>query len=143
MGAVARGATTAAPASAEPPAAATTPAPPASAHSPAAASPDAPAAAAPRLMAIEKLHRLSGSPTIAPSDDVKKVAPASSISAAIVKVCMSADGKVESTKLVKPSGVPAYDEQLQSTIKSTWTFEPVATDGKPAPVCSTATFVAR
>jgi TonB family protein len=116
-------------------------APTAPANPPPPAAPAEAPAVAPKTVALDKLHRLSGSPTIPPSDDVKKAAAASPLSAAILKVCIGADGRVESMKLVKSSGVPAYDQQLQSTIQSTWAFEPVVTDGKPASVCATATFV--
>jgi outer membrane biosynthesis protein TonB len=61
------------------------------------------------------------------------------IGAAIVKVCLTADGKIESTRLIKTSGVPAYDDQLQAAIRDTWAFDPV--DGHP--VCTAITFLAR
>jgi hypothetical protein len=35
----------------------------------------------------------------------------------------------------------AYDAQLERTIQATWTFEPVAIDGKPGPVCTQVTFL--
>jgi TonB family protein len=95
------------------------------------------------VVTLDKLHRLTGQPAIPPSDDVKKAAGAKPLAVAIVKVCVAADGKVASTKLAKSSGVAAYDEQLQTTIQATWTFEPVATDGKPEPVCTSATFLSK
>ena len=88
---------------------------------------------APVTVALEKLHRLTGDAAIAPSADLA----GKPIAAAIVKVCLGAEGKVESTKVVKSSGAPIYDDQLQATIKASWTFEPF--DGKP--VCTSVTFV--
>jgi TonB family protein len=96
-----------------------------------------------RNVVIEKLHRLTGEPAIPPSDDVQRAAAGKPFAVAIVKVCLTADGKVDSTKIVKSSGMPAYDEQLQATIKATWAFTPVETEGKPGPVCTSVTFVAR
>jgi TonB family protein len=114
-------------------------APPAS---PAPAEPPAgPIVAAPRSVTLDKLHRQSGQPEIAPSDDAKKAAAGKPFAVAIVKVCLTADGRVASTKLAKSSGVPAYDKQLQTTIEATWAFEPYATDGAPEPACASATFV--
>jgi len=90
---------------------------------------------------LGKLHRLTGEQAIPPSDDARKAAAGKPLGVAIVKVCLTAEGKVESTKVVKSSGVAVYDAQLQSTIQATWTFEPDATDGKPAPVCTQVTFL--
>jgi TonB family protein len=101
--------------------------------------PAAPPAAAPRSVVIDKLHRITGEQAIPPSDDVKPAGKP--LGAAIIRVCLQPDGKVATTKLVKSSGAPAYDEQLQSTIKATWSFEPVDIDGAPASVCTTATFL--
>jgi len=95
----------------------------------------------PTTVLVNKLHRLTGDPAIPPSDDVQKAAAGTAIAVAIVRVCLTADGKVDAAKVVKSSGVPAYDAQLLRTIQATWTFEPVEADGKPAPVCTQVTFV--
>jgi TonB family protein len=92
---------------------------------------------------LDKLHRQSGQPEIAPSDDAKKAADGKPFAAAIVKVCLAADGKVASTKVAKSSGVPAYDEQLQTTIQAAWAFEPFAPHGAPEPVCTSVAFVSK
>ena len=101
--------------------------------------PAEPVQRSPAIVKVDKLHRLTGEPQIAPSAAAAAGQP---VAAAIVKLCLGADGKVESTKLIKSSNVPAYDEDLQATIKTTWTFEPFEADGKPAPVCTQVTFVA-
>ncbi len=95
----------------------------------------------PKTVLITKLHRLTGDAVIPPGDDVQKVAAGAAISVAIVRVCLTAEGKVDAAKVVKSSGVPAYDAQLLRTIQDTWTFDPAETDGKPAPVCTQVTFV--
>jgi TonB family protein len=71
---------------------------------------------------------------------VKAAAAGKPLGAAIVRVCLHRDGTVDTTKVIKTSGVPAYDEQLQRTIKASWTFEPVEGEGA---VCTTATFLGR
>jgi TonB family protein len=108
-----------------------------------AAAPAAQGPQPPKTVLLDKLHRLTGSPSILPSDDVQKAAGGKPMAVAIVRVCLTAEGKVETAKIVKTSGVAAYDEQLQRTIEDTWTFEPVEPsghDGKPIPVCAAATF---
>lgn len=94
-----------------------------------------------RNVPADKLHRLTGEPAIPPSADVQQAAGGKPPGVAIVKVCLTADGKVTSTRLIKPSGVAAYDAQLARTIQATWTFAPVATDDKPGPVCTQVTFM--
>jgi len=117
-------------------------APPPSAAQPAAPTgAPAPAPSGPvRLVALDKLRRVSGDAAIPPGDDAKKAAGSKPFAAAIVKVCLAPEGKVESTKIVKSSGVDAYDDQLQATIKSTWMFAP---QERPEPLCTTATFAVR
>jgi hypothetical protein len=95
-----------------------------------------------RTVSLDTLHRRTGAPAIPPSDDVQQAAAGKPVGAAIVKVCMTLAGKVGVTKIVKSSGVAAYDAQVQRTIEATWTFDPVAIDGKPAPVCTQVTFLA-
>jgi len=103
---------------------------------PVAAAPAAPA----RNIALDKLKRVSGEPAIPPSGDARKAAGGKPFAVAIVKVCLSPDGKVDSTKVIKSSGVPAYDDELQATIKASWAFAP---DAKPEALCTSATFAAR
>jgi hypothetical protein len=119
---------------AEPP---PTEAPPADAQ-PAAAVPAPPPT---RNVLADKLHRLSGDPAIPPSDQVKKAAGDRPLATAIVRMCLAADGTVESTKVVKSSGVAVYDDQLQSAIRTSWTFSPVETDGRAERVCTQLAFV--
>jgi len=95
----------------------------------------------PKTVLINKLHRRTGDPAIPPDDEVQKAAAGAAIAVAIVRVCLTADGKVDTAKVVKPSSVPAYDAQLLRTIQDTWTFDPAETDGKPAPVCTQVTFL--
>jgi TonB family protein len=109
---------------------------------------DQPRQAAAPSVPLDKLRRLTGESAIPPSDDMKAAAAGKPLGAAIVRLCLGPDGKVESTRIVKSSGAPAYDDQLQATIKASWRFEPVAraegaVDNQTAAVCTTATFIAR
>jgi len=93
-----------------------------------------------RTVALDQLHRLTGEPAIRPSADALPAA-GKPLGVAIVKVCLSVEGKVESTRIIKSSGVAAYDAQLQATIQATWTFQPVAIDGQRGSVCTQVTFL--
>jgi hypothetical protein len=109
-----------------------------SAAAPAAAPPAPP----PPTVASGKLQRRTGDLVIAPGDAARQAIAATGtpLAVAVVKVCVAADGRVESDKLVKTSNVAAYDHQLLDDIKAHWTFEPVVINGSPAAVCSSFTF---
>jgi len=109
-----------------------------------------PASASPpaRSVALESLRRLTGEPEISPSAEVLAAANGKPVGAAIVRVCLNAEGKVESTRIVKSSGVAAYDEQVQGTLRATWTFAPppagsIGQDARASGVCTLVTFVPR
>ena len=93
----------------------------------------------PRNVPLDKLHRLSGDAAIPPNVDVRRAAGDRTLATAIVRLCLAPDGSVESTRVLKSSGVPVYDDQLQSTIRSSWKFSPVDPD-KPGRVCTSVTF---
>jgi TonB family protein len=86
-----------------------------------------------KTIALDKLHRVTGELVIAPNEEVSKLARQKPLGLAIVKVCVTREGKVDSTAVTKSSGVAAYDEQLEATIKETWSFEPleIAPDATP------------
>ena len=54
---------------------------------------------------------------------------------AVVKVCVSEAGAVSSSTIIKPSGYPAFDARVASSVR-TWRYKPYAVDGKTVPVCS-------
>jgi hypothetical protein len=90
----------------------------------------------------DKLRRLTGEATIAPGDAAQQAIAAAGTppAVAIVRVCLTPEGTIESIRMVKSTKITAYDEQLVNTIKATWTFEPFAIDGKPSAVCAPFTF---
>ena len=114
----------------------------ASGADPAPAPAAAPPAPQPPTVASGKLRRRTGDLVIAPGDAARQAIAAAGtpLAVAVVKVCVAADGNVESDKLVKTSNVAAYDQQLLDDIKAHWTFEPVVINGSPATVCSSFTF---
>jgi hypothetical protein len=95
------------------------------------------APAAPQL----KLRRVAGEATIPPSADAVAAAAGKPFAAAVVKVCVARDGRIESTKIVKTSGVPAYDAQLEHAIASTWRFDPIELGYTTSAACISATFL--
>jgi hypothetical protein len=56
------------------------------------------------------------------------------------KMCLDERGRVAQIKPLKPTGFPGYDATIEAAMR-TWTFEPFAPGGKPAPVCTAYTFI--
>jgi hypothetical protein len=98
----------------------------------------------PATVTPDKLHRLTGDAVIAPGDAARQAIAAAGAppAIAVVRLCLTADGKVDSVRMIKTTKVPAYDEQLLADIKSTWAFEPYIADGNPAAVCTSVTLKA-
>jgi len=98
----------------------------------------------PRLPTVtgSRLQRRTGEPQIAPNDASRQAIAAAGtpVVAALVKVCLAADGTVESDKISRTSRVAVWDQQLLDDIKRTWTFDPVLIDGSPAGVCAPFVF---
>jgi protein TonB len=53
---------------------------------------------------------------------------------AMVKICVSPDGTVKDTKLIK-SADPTLDPEIMGKIQSTWRYKPYTVDGRPVPFC--------
>lgn len=92
---------------------------------------------------VLETHRLTGNPTIEP-DPADKAAIALGKKPALVavKLCVDTAGHVASVKLLRSSGLPAYDAKVEREMKS-WTFRPVMGEGQPADVCTVMTFIYR
>jgi len=87
--------------------------------------------------------RTGGEAQIQP-DDVTKTEIQRSGKAKVVasfKICITAGGAMDTVKMLKSSGFPAYDGKLQREIKSSWRYRPFMVNGKAAPVCTAVTFV--
>jgi hypothetical protein len=61
--------------------------------------------------------------------------------AALVQVCATREGAVDTVKILKRSELVIYDEKIERTIREEWTFEPYVMNGKPIPFCAAFTFV--
>jgi TonB family protein len=86
--------------------------------------------------------RISGETQIQPPDTVKTEMHRSGQDRATAnyQVCLDASGNVASTKALKSSGFPAYDERLASAIAG-WRYRPYSLGGRGIPVCSVVTFI--
>jgi len=91
--------------------------------------------------AIER-NRIAGNKNILPDDVTKTKIAASRVPRVIgsFKLCLDITGDIADVKMLKSTGFPAYDVQLQEGIR-TWKYRPFLIDGKPTPVCSATTFI--
>ncbi|MEM9493087.1 MAG: energy transducer TonB, partial [Myxococcota bacterium] len=53
----------------------------------------------------------------------------------VVRLCISAEGRTSTVKIVQGSGVESYDYSLLAALK-TWLFLPYEIDRWPTPVCT-------
>jgi len=77
---------------------------------------------------------------IAPSDD-EKLELAKAGQERIIGsffFCLDAAGKVTDVKLLRTTGVPSYDQRIETTMRG-WEFGPYVDDGKPISPCSVLT----
>jgi len=44
-------------------------------------------------------------------------------------------------QILSSSGSNAYDENIESTVRSTWRFRSLRVDGAPVPVCTDLIFI--
>ena len=59
---------------------------------------------------------------------------------AIVKLCITADGSVGQTRLLRSTKYPAYDAVLLAAVRD-WRYQPFRVNGTAVPACSTVRFV--
>ncbi|HEX3764020.1 MAG TPA: protein kinase [Kofleriaceae bacterium] len=133
-----------------PPAAPTMPPPPPpSAPTPAVTAaippPAAPAPVAPQVVAAAALeaNRSSGEKNITPDSATMDAITRSGNDKVIssYKMCVGADGNINTVSLLKTSGFPAYDDKIQGTIRRDWHYRPYLVNGKATPVCTALRFV--
>jgi protein TonB len=88
-------------------------------------------------------NRISGEKNIVP-DDVTKTEIGRSGKDKIVgsyKLCITAEGNINSVVQLKSTGFPSYDQKIQGTIRGEWRYRPFMVNGKAAPVCTAVTFI--
>jgi len=87
--------------------------------------------------------RIAGEKQIFP-DDVTKTEIKRSGKTRIIasfKLCLSQGGAVNSVKMLKSSGFPAYDRKIQQKMRGEWRYRPYLVNGKAVPVCTAVTFI--
>ena len=91
-------------------------------------------------VALEQ-QRISGEKQIHPPNDVAtKINRDGKRVVGVVKMCLNSSGKVKSLSMLKSTGHPAYDAKIKSKMRL-WKYRPLKVNGKPAPVCSSTTFI--
>lgn len=93
-------------------------------------------------IALEQ-QRIAGDKHILPPDEVRLAMKRANQSRLVttMKMCLDANGSVESVLSLKSSGYPSYDTLLATTIKRTWKYRPFTINGKAVPVCTSVTFI--
>jgi eukaryotic-like serine/threonine-protein kinase len=107
--------------------------------------PAAPAPVAPQVVAPTALdaNRIAGDKSIVP-DATTMAAIGRSGQTTLVssyKVCVSAEGHINTATLLRSSGFPAYDAKIQTTIRKEWRYKPYMINGKATPVCTALRFI--
>lgn len=59
---------------------------------------------------------------------------------AVVRMCLRPSGRVDTLRILKPSGYPAYDRRLLSRMRQ-WRYRPWLVDGKAVPLCTFMAFI--
>jgi len=88
-------------------------------------------------------NRIAGEKNIVP-DDVTKTEISRSGKDKLVgsfKLCITAEGNINTVAQLKSTGFAAYDQKIQNTIRSEWRYRPFVVNGKPAAVCTAVTFI--
>ena len=90
--------------------------------------------------------RIAGDKAIVPDDPTKtaisvKAGPQVVRLIGSFKLCVSSSGRIQSVTRLKTTGVPAYDQKLMRTMRSSWRYRPFMVDGVAAPVCTAVTFI--
>ncbi|HUQ07402.1 MAG TPA: energy transducer TonB [Kofleriaceae bacterium] len=93
---------------------------------------------------IAKGLRLSGTEQIFPPEMVRvdMLHQGKDMVQATIQVCVSAGGTVDSVRLLKRTGFPAYDEVLTREIRE-WKYKPYVIGGKKSPMCTVAVIIYR
>jgi protein TonB len=106
--------------------------------------PPPPEPKAPQIVQQQALEaqRISGEKNIQPPDPVKTAIKRDGKNkiVAVVKMCLTAGGRIDSLKMIKASGYSAYDNTIKAKMKQ-WKYRPFKVNGKAVPVCSAVTFI--
>jgi TonB family protein len=88
--------------------------------------------------------RISGETQVHPSETTQSMMMRDGVTRVVgtVKLCISTDGSVTSTRMLLPTKYDAYDAALLSAVRG-WRYQPYALNGAPVAACSTVSFVYR
>jgi len=107
--------------------------------------PPPPPPAPPQNVAPQALdaNRISGEKNIVPEDHTKTEISRSNKDKLVgsFKLCITAEGNINTVSKLKSTGFPAYDDKIITTIRGEWRYRPFTVNGKPTPVCTAVTFI--
>jgi hypothetical protein len=107
--------------------------------------PPPPPSPPPQLVAPSALEalRIAGDKIILPDPDTRTEIIASGKDRLVgtYKLCVTASGNIQTVVQLKSTGFPAYDAKIRATIRDEWRYRPFLINGKPAAVCTAATFI--
>lgn len=83
-------------------------------------------------------HRAFGSKDVVPSAATK--AQIQKMTIGSFKLCVSEKGRVTAVNVLKSSGLPDLDRELDAAIRA-WTYRPYLVNGQATPVCTAITFI--
>jgi serine/threonine-protein kinase len=102
-------------------------------------------AAAPQVIPANALdaNRLSGDKNIIPDTATQGAITRAGNDKLVTsyKLCLTAEGAINTVALLKSSGFPAYDDKILATIRKDWRFRPFTVSGKATPVCTAIRFM--
>jgi hypothetical protein len=88
-------------------------------------------------------NRIGGDKDIAPDSNTQTEISRAGVESVVgaFKICLTAEGAIDTVTQLKGTGFPAYDTKIQSTIRRTWRYRPFIFNGRPAQVCTAVRFV--
>jgi hypothetical protein len=104
------------------------------------APPSPPATVAPNVL---DANRIGGDHEILPDDTTQSEIGRAGLETIVgaFKVCITAEGSINTVSALKSTGFAAYDGKIQNMIRRSWRYRPFMINGKPAPVCTAVRFV--
>jgi hypothetical protein len=87
-------------------------------------------------------YRIAGSKLITPDDDTKTAISQGTKDKFIgsFKLCIDDAGNIAQIRMLKSTGLPAYDAKLQREMAK-WRYKPYLVNGNAVPVCTAITFI--
>ena len=88
-------------------------------------------------------NRVGGDKNIAPDENTQSEIHRSGVDsiAGSFKICLTAEGAINTVSLLKTTGFAAYDSKIQETIRRTWRYRPFMVNNKATQVCTAVRFV--